>query len=116
MTRVNTKATQMQHKQHKCKTNATQATRLLQECDTSATRVKHFDFGNDTSENIFSHPYTSYMANERLQGEEQFHSENYLSQKHRSHPEMRSKSAPLKLNFLMTKEIERLSEQKELLR
>ena len=25
--------------------------------DTSATRVKNFDFDNDTSENIFSHPY-----------------------------------------------------------
>ena len=40
--------------------------------DTGATRVRNFDFGNNTSESIFSHPYVSYMANERLQGEEQF--------------------------------------------
>ena len=48
-----------------------------QECDTnktSGTRVRNFDFYNDSSENIFSHPYISYIANESLQGEEQFHS------------------------------------------
>ena len=44
--------------------------------DTSATRVKNIDFNNDTSENIFSHPYISYIANEISQGEEQFHSKN----------------------------------------
>ena len=38
--------------------------------DTISTQVKNFDFGNDASENIFSHPYISYMANKRLQGEE----------------------------------------------
>ena len=32
----------------------------------SATRVKNFDFDNETSENIFSHPYFSYMANQTL--------------------------------------------------
>ena len=37
---------------------------------TSATRVKNFDSHNDTSENIFSHSYFSYMANERIQEEE----------------------------------------------
>ena len=37
-----------------------------------------FDSDNDTSENIFSHPYISYIANERLEREEQFHSKNYL--------------------------------------
>ena len=37
---------------------------------TTAARVKNFDFHNDTSENIFSHPYISHMANERLQGKE----------------------------------------------
>ena len=41
--------------------------------------MKNFDFDNDTSENMFSHTYISYIANERLQGEEQFPSENYLS-------------------------------------
>ena len=48
---------------------------------TRTTRVRHewnFDFGNDTSENIFPHLYISYMVNERLQGEEQFHSKNDL--------------------------------------
>ena len=34
--------------------------------DTSATRVKNFDFDNDTSENIFSYPKISYIANVRL--------------------------------------------------
>ena len=37
---------------------------------TRTTRVRHkwknFDFDNDTSENIFSHPYIGYMANEIL--------------------------------------------------
>ena len=42
--------------------------------DTSAVRVKKIDFDNCTSENKFSHPYIYYMASERLQGEEQFHS------------------------------------------
>ena len=42
--------------------------------DTSATRVKNFDFDNYMSVNIFSHSYIYYMARERLQGEEQFHS------------------------------------------
>ena len=44
---------------------------------TRTTRVKNFDFDNETSENIFSHPYISYMPNERLQGEKQIHSKNY---------------------------------------
>ena len=67
--------------------------------------MKSFDFDNDTSENIFSHPYISYMANERLQREEQFHSKNYLLEMPRSHAEMRFKSAPQKLNFVMAKAI-----------
>ena len=48
----------------------TSVTRVLLN-DTSATRVKNFDLNNDTSQNVFSHLYISYMANERLQGEEQ---------------------------------------------
>ena len=44
--------------------------------NTSVTRAKNFDFDNDKSENIFSHPYVSYIMNERLQRKEQFHSEN----------------------------------------
>ena len=45
------------------------------------------------------------MANERLQGGEQFHSKNYLLEMPRSHAEMRLKSAPQKLNFVMTKAV-----------
>ena len=79
---------------HECYTN-----------DTSATRVKNFDFDNDTGINIFSHPYIYYMASERLQGEEQFHTKNYLLEMSRFHAKMRLKSAPQKLNFLMAKAI-----------
>ena len=46
------------------------------------------------------------MASKRLQGEEQFHSKNYLSEMLRSHAKMRLKSAKVqKLNFLMGKAI-----------
>ena len=66
------------------------------ECYTnnSTTRVKNFDFYNDTSENIFSHCYISYIVNERLQGEEQFHSKNYLLEMARSHAKICLESAP----------------------
>ena len=47
--------------------------------ETSAARVKNVDYDNDMNENIISHCYISYMVNERLQGEEQFHSKNYAS-------------------------------------
>ena len=77
----------MRHAQYECKTTAT---RVLHECDTSATRtkrvrhecytndtsairVKNFVFDNETNEeNIFSHPYISYVANERLQEKNNF--------------------------------------------
>ena len=75
------------------------------ESDASATRVKNFDFDNDTGKNIFSNPYIYYMASERLQGEEQFHTKNYLLEMSRFHAKMRLKSAPQKLNFLMAKAI-----------
>ena len=45
------------------------------------------------------------MANLRLQGEEQFHSENFLLEMPCSHAKIRVKSAPQKLNFVMTKAI-----------
>ena len=79
---------------HECYTN-----------DTIATQVNYFGFANDTSNNIFSHPYIYYMASERLQGEEPFHSKNYLLEMSRSHAKMRFKSAPQILNFLMAKAI-----------
>ena len=75
------------------------------ECDKSATRIRNFDFNNCTSENIFSHPYISYMANERLQEEEQFHSRNYLLEMPRSHVKIYLKFVPQKLNFVMEKAI-----------
>ena len=103
-----------EHERHKCNTSETRMTRKQHECyknDTSATRVIHerhecntsFDF--DMSENIFSHPYISYMVNERLEGEEHFHSKNYLLELPRSHAKMHLKSAPQNLNFVMTKSI-----------
>ena len=87
--------------------------------------MKNFDFDNNTSEYIFSHPYISYvhgdiilrvvlkdsiispcyMANERLQGEERFHSKNYLLGMPLSHAKIRLKSALQKLNFVMAKAI-----------
>ena len=64
---------------------ATRTTRVQHECykdDTSATQVRNFDFDNDTS---------TYMANERLQEEEQFHSKNYLLEMPLSHAKIRLK-------------------------
>ena len=92
--------------QHKCDTSAARTTQVRHDCytnDTSMTRVKNFYLDNDMSKNIFSHPYIYYMASERLQGEEQFHSKNYLLEMSRFHAKMRLKSAPQKLNFLMEK-------------
>ena len=79
------------------------AAQVRHKCSTSATRVENLDFDNDTSENIFSHPYIRYMTNERLQGKKQFYSKNFLLEMPRSHSKMRLKSAPQKLNFVMTK-------------
>ena len=45
------------------------------------------------------------MAKERLQEEEQFHSQNHLLEMLRSYAKMRLKSAPQKLNFVMAKDI-----------
>ena len=73
--------------------------------NTSATRLEDFDFDNDTGKNIFPHRYIYYMANERLQGEEQFHTQNYLLEMSRFHAKIRLKSASQKLNFLMAKAI-----------
>ena len=100
--------TSARHERHECDTSATRATPVRHECytnDTSATRVKSFDFDSDMSKNIFLHPYIYYVASERLQGEEQFHSKNYLLEMPCFHAKMRLKSAPQKLDFLMTKTI-----------
>ena len=104
-------ATRVRHKWHECNTTATRVLNERNECDTSytsdasGTRVRNFDFDNDTSENIFSCPYICYMANERLQGQEQFYSKSSLLEMPRSHAKMHLKSAPHKLNFVMAKAI-----------
>ena len=92
--------------QNKCDTSAARTKRVRRECYTngkSATRVKNFDFDNDTSKNIFSHPHIYYMASERLQEEEQFHSKNYHLEMPPFHAKIRLKGAPQKLNFLVAK-------------
>ena len=66
-------------------------------------RIEKLD--NNTSENIFSHFYISYIANERIQVEEKFLSKNYLLEMFGSNTKMRRKSAPQKLNFVITKAI-----------
>ena len=67
--------------------------------------MKNFDFDTDTIKNIFLHPYIYYTASERLQGEEQFHSKNCLLEMPCFHAKMRLKSAPQKLDLLMTETI-----------
>ena len=57
---------------HECDTSTTRMTPVWHECYTSGAS----DFDNHAGENIFLLPYISHMANERLQGEEQFHSKN----------------------------------------
>ena len=88
----------MRHAQQECDTSVT---RVLQECYTSAK----FDFDIETSKNIFLYPYIYYMASERLQGEEQFHSKNYLLEMYPFYVKMRLKSTPQKLSFLKAKAI-----------
>ena len=50
-----------------------------------------------------SDPYISCSSYERLHGEEQFRSKKFLLEMTPSHPKMRLKSAPEKLNFVMAK-------------
>ena len=82
-------------------------TRVPDTSDTNTTRVRHeWKILNlITNENIFSQSHISYMTNERLQGEEQFHSKNYLLEMPCSHAKMRLKRAPQKLNFAMAEAI-----------
>ena len=51
--------------------------------------MENIDFDNGTSKNIISHPYIYYMASERLQGEEQIHTKNYLLEMSHFHAKMR---------------------------
>ena len=48
------------------------------------------------------------MAGETLQGEEQFHSKNFLLEMPCSYAKMSLKSAPQKLSFVMAKAISKL--------
>ena len=105
---LQTRATQTTRMRHECDTSVTRTTQVRYECytnHTSGTQVKNFDFDNETSKNIFSQPYIYYMASERLQGEEQFHSKHYRLEMPLSYTKMHLKSAPQKLNFLMAKVI-----------
>ena len=95
--------TSARHERHECDTSATGVRHKCDMNNTSVTRGKNFDFYNNTSENIFSHAYISYMENEILLAEEQLHPKNYLSEMHRSHAKMRLKSAPQKRNFVIAK-------------
>ena len=95
----------MTRMQHERDTSAVRVLHERLECNTSAIRVKKFDFDNNTSESIFSYPYISYMANERLQREEHFHSKNYLLRMPRSRAKMHLKSGLQKLNFVMAEAI-----------
>ena len=54
-------ATQVQHDRRECNTSATGVLHKRHECDTNPTQAKNFDFDNDTSKNIFPHPYTYYI-------------------------------------------------------
>ena len=53
----------------KCDTSAMQVQHEQQECDTNdtiATQGENFDFDNNKSKNVLSHPYINYMANKRI--------------------------------------------------
>ena len=66
----------------------TSATRVQQKRHEWDTSEKFWFLYRDESENMYSHPYISYIANERLQGEEPFHSKKYLLDVHRSQAKM----------------------------
>ena len=70
--------------------------------------MKNFDFDNDTSKKTFPHPYIYYMASEKLQGEKQIHSKNYLLEMSCFHAKMRLNKGPQKINFLMKKSISKI--------
>ena len=52
---------------------------------------------------MFSHPYSYFMASERLQELEKLHFKNYRFRIPRFHAKMLLKSAPQKLQSLMAK-------------
>ena len=89
--------TSARSERYECNTTAklaTRAIRMRQKCNTSATRttqVRHkwkILILITTRVKTFSHPCIYYMAIERLQGEEKFHTKNYLLEMSRVHAKM----------------------------
>ena len=70
----------------------------LHKRDTSETRATQVQHEWKKIIFIFLHPYMSYMANERLQGEQQFHSIKFFWKISRSHTKISFKSSSQKLN------------------
>ena len=106
----NTNATLVTRMQHKCNTSRTLHER--HKCNTSATRTTRVQHEwkililiTTPVKTNFQTLIISYIASEKIRGEEQFHTKNYLLEMSPFYAKMRSKSAPKKLNFLMAKAI-----------
>ena len=95
-----TRAIRVQHKQHECGTSAARERYERHECNMSE---KYWFSKRNEGKHVFT-PYISHMANERLQGEEQYHSKNYLLAVPHSHTK-NVQSAPQILNFVIAKAI-----------
>ena len=91
-------ATRVRYEWHKSDTSATRTTRVLHEQHEYGTSEK-INFDNETSKNLFSHPYIYYMASKRLQEEEQFRFKNYLLEMSRFLSKNTFKKWTTKLNF-----------------
>ena len=111
-----TTSTRVQHEQNECNTSETWATWVRYKCDTSATRVqykcnksatrvKNFDFDNSTSKNTFSQPILAIWQMENCKEKSNFILLTNFWKETCFHTKMRLKSAPLKLNFAMAKDI-----------
>ena len=108
----NTSVAQVRHEGHKCNTSATWVLIEPRECNRSGTWTALVEHGwkililiSTRVKTYFHTPKISYMANERLQGEEQFHSKNYLLEMYPSHAQMCLKSAPQKMSFVIAKSV-----------
>ena len=111
---LDTRATRERHEWHECDTSETWTTRVGHGCYTK-TRVKNLIFDNDRSENMFSHSYISYVANEKLQGEQGSSRRDLNLLEERNNFILRTtfskclvtmpRCTPQKLNFVMAKTI-----------
>ena len=100
-------------------TSATRTTKMQQEWEkndmstTRMTRVRHewkiLILITRRVKTYCHTTYISYIANERLQGEEQVHSKNYPLEMHLSHTKMRLKNAPQKQKFIIAKAISKIA-------